>query len=145
MCDVGVPSEIMCGRASEELTVSSTARNAGAETLAGDSLGPGLSTNVAGTRALVDPPLMPEPPLGRVCVLLRCMPTDGELVAALMLEVVDARPAVEVVVVVVVVELGAAFEEVAMLEPELLDPPQPPSRSTVTRAKNEARPLTFSA
>jgi hypothetical protein len=84
-----------------ELTVTSTARNAGAETVDGISRPPDPIANVAGTRTFVDPPfrlffLWPElaptaaPPLAGLVVVV-----DWVVVAALVGEVVDDSPVVE--------------------------------------------------
>jgi hypothetical protein len=130
----------VCGRASDELTVNSTARKAGEETLRGDSAGPGHSVKVAGTRALVDPPVGAAPPVGRVCVRALAV----ELVEKLALAVVAlVEVGLLVLEVDVVDELGASAEDV-LVEPDPLDPPHPESsRRTGRRAKKGTWRLTF--
>jgi hypothetical protein len=84
-----------------ELTVTRTARNAGAETVEGISRPPDPTANVAGTRTLVDPPfwlfflwLEPPPtaapPLAGLVVVL-----EWVVVAAVVGVVVDDSPVVE--------------------------------------------------
>jgi hypothetical protein len=146
-----------------ELTVTRTARNAGAETVEGISRPPDPTANVAGTRTFVDPPFWlfflcpdppptPAPPLAGLVVVV-----DRVVVAAAVGEVVDDSPVGEVVDDSPVVEdddvgcvgAGAVLGEVladvwAVLECEEL--PQPAiAKKMGIRLTRIARLLTFSA
>lgn len=137
-----------------ELTVTRTARNAGAETVEGISRPPDPTANVAGTRTFVDPPFWlfflcpeppptPAPPLAGLVVVV-----DRVVVAAAVGEVVDDSPVVEdddVGCVGAGAVLGDVLAEVwAVLECEEL--PQPPiAKKMGIRLTRIARLLTFSA
>lgn len=137
-----------------DLTVTSTARNAGAETVEGISRPPDPIANVAGTRTLVDPPFWlfffwaelpptPAPPLAWLVVVV-----ERVVEAAAVGEVVDDSPVVEDVDVGCVgagAVLGDVLAEVeAVVECE--EPPQPPiDKKTGIRPTRIARRLTFSA
>ncbi len=130
MCGVGVRSTIRWPLLSAEAIDTATARNAGADTVLGVSFPPAWIENVAGTRALTEPPEDPLPPESEA-------PPVGRVVPAAELE--EPEPAVEPADVVadVVAVLEAAVLEVTVLPVPgavlgLLEPPHARSASDRT-------------
>jgi hypothetical protein len=125
-------------------TVTITARNAGADTVAGETRPPALSVNVAGTRTWIDPPaglvVVPAgeaPPLAGVLVVLGLSDVLVALEAVVLWVAVLAR-----VPCWVVPTVGAVLA--AVLELDECDPPHPASASTAANRKT-GRLLTVSA
>jgi hypothetical protein len=161
VCGVGVWTTTLWAFPSPEETVTETARNAGAETVAGLTAPPDWITNDAGTRALLDPPagfgaIVPRelPPEEEVGGWALTPPDpdglDGFGFFAGVLVVCDGVLGVLVVVVVlgvlgVLVDAGAgALAVVELLE--WLDPPHAASASEAINApENWVKTLTFSA
>jgi hypothetical protein len=137
----------MCARPSPERTVTRTARKAGADTDGGSSEPPARIENVAGTRALTDPPagcleaLGVAPPLADVLVvgLTEAPPLPDVVVLGadpdLVLDVVkpDVEAEVEAEVDGEVAGAVDAVEwaevEAPVLELEDFPPPHPPIAS----------------
>lgn len=122
MCGVGVWITIAWLAPSVEAIDTATAKNAGADTVAGVSRPPAWIENVAGTRALTEPP--PEeppppegeaPPVGRV-VLPAPVLAAPELALEAADAVVDvvAAPEAAVLDAEVVALAGAVLEELEL-------------------------------
>ncbi len=115
--------------------VSCTARSEGAETDGGSSLPPARITNVAGIRAVVDPP-----PRGAVAVGA-APPVAGVVLVALL-----GVPDCPVDVVAVLRALVAVVLEAVLDVPACLELPHAPrSRQIGSTTTADPRPLTRSA
>ena len=109
---------------SREIIVNCTARKAGEDTVGGSSLSPARMMNVAGTRALVEPPEVPAPVVGPVVP-----PGLVGLVVAVL------AGAVEVVEGWIPAELDVGLEL----------PQAPISRKVGSSTRTDSRRLTLSA
>lgn len=161
MCGVGVWTTTLCALPSPEETVTETARNAGAETVAGLTAPLDWITNVAGTRALLDPPagfgafvpgeLAPEDEVGGWALTPPepdCLDGFGFFAGVLVVcDGVLGVLGVLVVVVVLVVLVDACAGALGVVELlEWLDPPHAESASAaINDPENRVNTLTFPA
>jgi hypothetical protein len=140
VCGVGVRIKIWWPLLSAESIDTATARNAGADTVAGVSLPPAWIENVAGTRALTEPPPEdPPPPEGEAPPVGRVVPAGELKEPELAVEPADA--VAEVVEVFAAVVLDVEVVAVAGPVLEVLEPPHAASATdrTGSRARSSRR------